>query len=105
MSRVNEAHESTTTYHVMKGSDPTETDDDLTTKMHELKVAQKALLKSISRKKEEILAAQHDNEAGLITAGSPVKLSSEDVEALVDAVKETNIPTVCEDEATDGCID
>ena len=100
VSRVKEAHESTTTfYHVMKGSDPAEMEDDLSTKVRELKVAQEALLKSISRKKEEILAAQRDNEAGLITAGSPVKLFSGDVEALIDAVKaETNIPTVCEDE-------
>ena len=72
-------------------------EDELMTKVHELKVAQEALLKAIQRKREDIFADQHDDEVDYVIAGSPVQLSSGEVEILVDAVKEdTN--TICEDE-------
>ena len=102
-SRVKEAHESTKAfYDIMKDSDPSEKkemEDELMAKVHTLKVAQEALLKSIHRKREDIFAAQHDNEADFITAGSPVNLSNEDVELLVDTIKEeANLPVICDDD-------
>ena len=102
VTRVNEAHDATCAfYQIIRESDPSEIksmEDDLTAKVHELKVAQEALLKAIQRKREDIFADQHDDEVDFIIAGSPVQLSSDEVEVLVDAVKEeTN--TLCEDES------
>jgi hypothetical protein len=92
ISRVNEAHDATCTfYHLLRESDASEIkamEDDLTKKVHDLKVAQEALLKAIQRKREDTFADQHDRETDSIMAGSPVQLSSDEVEVLVDAVKE-----------------
>lgn len=103
VSRVKEAHSSTNIfYKIMTESDPSEMngmEDELTTKVHELKVAQEALLKAISRKREEIFADQHDDEAEVTIAGSPVKLSNDDVEVLVDDIKEET----CENTFTEEC--
>lgn len=101
ITRVAEAHDATCVfYQIIRENDPSEIksmEDELTTKVHELKVAQEALLKAIQRKREDIFADQHDDEVDYVIAGSPVQLSSGEVEILVDAVKEdTN--TICEDE-------
>ena len=92
VSRVKEALDSTNSfYEITKDSDPSEIEgmeDELTTKVRELKVAQEALLKAIHRKREDMLGDHNDAEADFMTAESPVKLSSDDVEVLVDAIKE-----------------
>ena len=50
-------------------------EDDLTTRVHELKVAQEALLKQYNER-EQMFANQRDDEVDFIIAGSPVQLSS-----------------------------
>lgn len=100
ITRVNEAHDATCAfYRILRESDAFEVkamEEDLTKKVHDLKVAQEALLKAIQRKREDIFAAQHDCETDVIMAGSPVQLSSDEVEVLVDAIKE-EANTLCKD--------
>ena len=85
---VNEAHNTTCAFYpILSHTSEIITMEDDLTKVHDLKVAQEALLKAIQRKRGHFCCSAWPWNWH-ITAGSPVQLSSDEVEALVDAVKE-----------------